>query len=103
MVQCMEAWIVADPSALALYYGTGFHPRSLPARDNLEEEPKLEIYSKLAKATKDTRKGEYSEANHAKIKHASKLLALLDTKIVARRCPRFSALTTWLDEQIQKV
>lgn len=76
--------------------------RSLPVRDNLEEEPKPELYDKLAKATKDTSKGEYSEANKAKIRHASKLLALIDPKKVADRCPRFLTFTSWLDDEIRK-
>jgi Domain of unknown function (DUF4276) len=102
MVQCMEAWIISDPDALARYYGKDFHPNSLPTRANLEEEPKSEVYGKLAKATKNTSKGEYSasDKNHSKIKHASKLLSLIDPMKVAVRCPRFAALTSWLDEQI---
>lgn len=101
MVQCMETWIVADPGALGTFYGKGFHARSLPIRENLEEEPKSEVYDKLAKATKNTSKGEYSAANHSKIKHASKLLACIDAKKVAVRCSRFAALVGWLDEQIK--
>lgn len=96
MVQCMEAWIVADPETLTGYYGKGFRAKSLPVRKNLEEEPKLQIYDKLAKATKGTSKGEYS-----KIKHASKLLTLIETRKVASRCSRFATLTKWLDEQIE--
>ena len=99
MVRCMEAWIVADREGLAKYYlvkGVGFYVNALPARDNLEDEPKKSLYDKLQKATRDATKGEY-----AKIKHASKLLGLIDPKKVAARCPRFATFTSWLDEQIQ--
>jgi Domain of unknown function (DUF4276) len=100
MVQCMEAWILADPESLGSYYGKGFRANSLPARPNLEDEPKLDVYSKFAKATKDTSKGPYSEANNAKIKHASALLALIDPKKVAARCHRFATFISWIDAQI---
>jgi Domain of unknown function (DUF4276) len=102
MVQCVEAWIVADPGSLANYYGKGFRAGRLPSRLNLEDEPKPDVYSKFAKATKDARKGPYSEANNAKIKHASALLTLIDPKKVAARCPRFVTFITWLDVQIGK-
>ena len=91
----MEAWIVADPEALAEFYGKKFHASKLPVRQNLEEEPKESINDNLAKATKDTSKGAY-----AKIRHASKLLGLIDTNKVAVRCPRFATFTTWLERRI---
>jgi hypothetical protein len=45
MAQCMEAWIVADSDALADFYGKNFLNSSLPTRQNLEDEPKKEIYA----------------------------------------------------------
>ncbi|MGL4461773.1 MAG: DUF4276 family protein [Planctomycetia bacterium] len=98
MVQTMEAWIVADPEALKQYYGANFHAQSLPARENLEEEPKVDLTNKLAKATKDTVKGVY-----AKIEHASKLLERIDPDKIAARCPRFQLFRKWLSDRIAAV
>jgi hypothetical protein len=95
MVRCMEAWIVSDPEALGGFYGQGFRAKDLPVRVILEDEPKAELYEKLARATKGTSKGVY-----LKIKHASKLLGLVDPVKVATRCPRFATFISWLDEQI---
>lgn len=92
MVRCMEAWIVADPEALAAYYGQGFVPNALPARPNLEDESKPDIYDKLARATGGTQKGPYG-----KIKHASQLLQRIEPAKVARRCPRFADLLRELE------
>ena len=97
MVQCMEAWIVADSDALAMYYGKGFAQNVLPARNNIEEEPKPDVYTKLATATRNTRKGEYG-----KIRHASQLLQRIDANKVAQRCPRFATFTRWLTESIDR-
>ena len=95
MVQCMEAWIVADPEELAAYYGKRFHAKSLPNRQDLEEEPKPDLLDKLKKATQKTQKGEY-----AKIKHASNLLARIDQGRVSQRCARFATFTAWLSSEI---
>lgn len=98
----MEAWIVADPEALSDYFGDGFKAGKLPVRTNLEEEPKDSVHSKLADATKGTSKGEYSPANHSKIRHASRLLARIDATKVATRCPRFATFSRWLSDLIDR-
>lgn len=95
MVQCMEAWIVADPEALEIIYKQKFHRQKLPARPILEEEPKADIFAKLEAATKDTQMGKYS-----KIDHASRVLAMIDPNKVAKRCPRFAIFRQWLMETI---
>lgn len=95
MVQCMEAWIVADPDALAYFYSQRFARNALPVRQNLEEEPKTDIYDKLARATRNTQKGEYG-----KLKHASRLLQRIDPAKVVQRCPRFATFTQWLGQAI---
>lgn len=97
MVQCMEAWIVADPEALENFYKQDFRRARLPARANLEDEPKADIYAKLEAATKETRKGLY-----AKIEHAGKLLLLIDPEKVASRCRRFSIFREWLNASIDQ-
>ncbi len=96
MVHCMEAWIVADPEALASYYQKEFQAKYLPNRNNLEDEAKPQLHAKLKRATEKCQKGEY-----AKIAHASKLLGKIDPKKVTIRCPRFATLIEWLAEKIE--
>jgi len=96
MVRCMEAWIVADSEALASWYGQGFHANRLPQRQNLEEEPKRDLFDKLGRATGETQKGTYE-----KIGHASKLLAIVSPEKVAVRCPCYKEFTEWLSAQIE--
>ncbi|MBA0188567.1 MULTISPECIES: DUF4276 family protein [Pectobacterium] len=100
MAQCMEAWIVSDPEALVRFYGQHFTQNVLPARRNLEEEPKEDIYTKLARASssKKITKGEYG-----KITHASRLLPMLDTNKISSRCPRFSLLVQYLTKVIEGI
>jgi|GEM_PF-903312 hypothetical protein len=96
MAQTMEAWLVADPEALASYYGQHFHMNALPVRDDLEEESKIDCANKLAAATRPTQKGEYQ-----KIRHAADLLGRISPDKVRKRCPRaeimFSTLTRLIE------
>ncbi len=81
MVQAMEAWIVADPSALAKYYGQGFRLAALPKTQNPEDVSKQDLERGLRQATQGTSKGRYH-----KIRHASDLLRRIDASAVTSRC-----------------
>ncbi len=91
MAQCMEAWLVADPEALADYYKQGFNTNALSNRINLEEEPKVQIYAALEAATRQTQKG-----NYGKIKHASELLKRVSQAKARKRCRHCDRLFTTL-------
>lgn len=94
MVQCMEAWFLADKDHLAGYYGQGFIPRHLPGKANVEQVAKADAMRGLKMATRGTKKGEYSKGSHsfeileginpAKIKnlpHVKRLFVVLDAKL----------------------
>jgi hypothetical protein len=97
MVQAMEAWIVADPDALAAYYGQKFRRNALPKAQNLETIGKDDVAKALKEATCDTQKGTYH-----KIRHASDLLKKIDRTKVQKRCPRCACLFDTLIGLIQK-
>jgi hypothetical protein len=97
MVQTMEAWIVADPEALAEYYGQGFNANALPVSNNLEKVAKSAIAAALDNATKNTKtKGKYH-----KIKHASDLLRKIAPQKVKQRCPNCARMFTSLGQTIR--
>ena len=95
MVQTMETWIVADPEALARYYGQGFKFDRLSHWTDLELEPKTQIENRLRAATRRTTKGRYH-----KIKHASELLRRIDPARVRARCPHCKRFFEDLDRVI---
>jgi hypothetical protein len=97
MVECMEAWIVADVDALKAFYGQGFAAAALPQRSNLEEESKKDVAEKLKKATEKTQKGAYH-----KIRHASRILQKIDPQKVTERCPRFRTFLYALEKSIME-
>jgi hypothetical protein len=61
MVQCMEAWFVADRAALRRFYGRKLHEKSLPRNQDVEDIPKSDVLRALNKATK----GQYDKGSHA--------------------------------------
>ncbi len=91
MVQMMEAWFLADPEALATYYGQGFGKNALPGRLVVEEVPKVDIESALKSATEKTQKKRYH-----KIRHGADLLAKIDPVKVRKRAPHCERLLTML-------
>ena len=88
MIQSMETWIVADPDALAGYYGRDFAGNAIPGRGaDLEALDRGEIMRGLARATRRTAKREYQ-----KIRDGSLLLEKIDPATVQGRCPACSRL-----------
>ena len=65
MVQCMEAWFLADKDALAGYFGSGFNPNALPGRPGIEEVSKSEIEQGLKMASRNCKKGRYAKGSHS--------------------------------------
>ena len=73
MVQCMEAWFLADREALIEFYGQGFLAGSLPGQPNIEQILKRSLLPVLKHASKQTSKGPYH-----KTRHGFAVLALID-------------------------
>ncbi|GAA6619694.1 DUF4276 family protein [Scytonema sp. NUACC26] len=96
MVQAMEAWFIADIDTLKKFYGRGFKENVLPKNSNVETIDKDSLEPCLKNATCNTSKGEYQ-----KIKHASKLLELLNTNKVRSASPYCDRFFTMLIEMIE--
>jgi hypothetical protein len=82
MVECMEAWFLADRPALAGYFGQHFQESALPANPKVEAVPKLDLLKGLEQATRQTSKGAY-----AKGKHSFPILGALDPAKVEAVAP----------------
>lgn len=66
MVECMEAWFLADRETLKRFFGKDFHENSLPAKGaTVEGVTKGAIYGSLSNATKKCQKGEYGKGAHS--------------------------------------
>lgn len=96
MVQTMEAWFIADVETLKKFYGKDFKENAIPKNSNVETVEKDRLEPSLKAATANTTKGEYQ-----KIKHASKLLELLDVGRVRQASPHCDRLFTTLQETMK--
>ena len=75
MVQCMEAWFVADRQSLGAYFGKDFKAAALPARDDVEAIAKDDLEPALKQATKSCSKG---KGIYRKGRHSFELLGCLE-------------------------
>jgi hypothetical protein len=84
MVQCMEAWLLADREVLKAFFGQGCKESSLPAPSgSVEAITKVQLYKSLADATRDCRtKGQYGKGEHS-----FRLLSLADATKVTSASP----------------
>jgi len=96
MVQTMEAWFIADIETLRKFYGQGFKVSGIPKNANIESIAKDNLEPTLKTATANTTKGEYH-----KIKHAYKLLELLDVDKVSQASPYCDRLFNTLRSRIR--
>lgn len=81
MVELMEAWFLADPDAVALYYDDEkFSKKAIGKTQDVEKVPKAEVIDRLKRATRQTTKGQYN-----KVTHAPKLLESIDPDLVKER------------------
>ena len=90
MVQCMEAWLLADREALQAFYARGFAVNALPGAVDVESIWKPMVMSSLERASKQSQKGEYH-----KTRHAYALLQLIDpakVRAASRHAARFRAV-----------
>jgi hypothetical protein len=97
MVQIMETWIICDLEALRKFYGSQLNEIAKMNIANVESVSKSVIMDALKKATNSTTKGIYH-----KIKHASKLLELVDAGIVRKYCPSCDNFFNAIEGQIEK-
>ncbi|HYW10632.1 MAG TPA: DUF4276 family protein [Longimicrobium sp.] len=95
MAQVMESWFLADPDALAGFYGPQFGIKQIPPRKNVEEVPKSEVEAVLKGSTTKTSKGEYH-----KIRHGAPILESLNADRVRSRAPHCNRLFEALQEAI---
>lgn len=79
MAQAMEAWFVADPEALAAFYGRGFRRSALPNTAKIETVSKQDVFARLNAAVKKTAKKQYAK------RHAPDLLQRLNSERVRQR------------------
>ncbi|MEJ1932322.1 DUF4276 family protein [Nostoc sp. NIES-2111] len=96
MVQSMEAWFIADVETLKKFYGQDFKENAIPKNSNVETVEKDRLEPSLKAATGKTTKGEYQ-----KIKHASKLLELLDVSKIRQASPYCDRLFTTLEAKMK--
>ena len=88
MVQCMEAWFLADMECLAEFFGQGFNRNALPRRTEVEAVPKKDLLDGLKNATRGCKsKGGYSKGSHS-----FSILKEVDPVRVMRASPRARSL-----------
>ena len=75
MVQCMEAWFVADRQSLRAYFGRDFRAAALPKQHNVESIAKDDLERMLKQATRSCSKG---KGTYEKGRHSFDLLGCLD-------------------------
>ncbi len=96
MVQCMEAWFLADKACLSTFFGQGFAVNSLPANPNVEKVSKEDIFAGLDQATRNTKK----KGKYGKGKHSFEILGRIHPDKVRNASPHAEYLLKTLENTI---
>lgn len=96
MTTCMESWIMADHSALKIFYGSRLHDSALFPIHDLERRLRYDVQEHLIHATADCGNGK----GYKKGEHSFKLLASLDPEVLSRHLPHFHRFRQTLDEKL---
>lgn len=78
MVECMEAWLIADRRAMQEYYGPDFRLGAIPSRRDVEQVAKADVYAALERATHPCGRGK----QYDKGGHSFKLLRMCDPAVI---------------------
>jgi len=65
MVQCMEAWFLADIDTLENYFGCKVNRKNFPELQNIEEVEKADVFNRLKSIARQSRLGEYRKGSHS--------------------------------------
>lgn len=97
MVQCMEAWFLADRETLAAVFGNSFRPGVLPGQPQVEEVRKQDVLQGLENAARDcqTRRG------YRKGRDSFDILSRLDPGLVAAASPHAERFLNTLRAKLQ--
>jgi hypothetical protein len=96
MVQCMEAWLVTDGTALEKCFGDKLRAGALPTNPDIEAVSKRDVLAALDAAVKPTPTGRY-----LKVEHGAKILANLNPKSVGDRSRHAKSLHEFLRSSLQ--
>ena len=96
MVQCMEAWFLADLQTLSRVFGNGFRPSALPRRADIEQIPKRDLLRGLDNAARDSR----TRRGYKKGRDSFQLLEELDPEKVTAASPHAKRLVDVLKAKL---
>ena len=96
MVQCMEAWFLADLKSLENYFGRNFSANALPKEGNVEVIPKDDLLDRIKLATRKTR----NNKAYDKGDDTFRILEILDPELVCKASPRAKHLIDVLRKRL---
>ncbi|MEK7831977.1 MAG: DUF4276 family protein [Acidobacteriota bacterium] len=98
MATCMETWIMADQSALSVFFGQHLQTSALLPVLNLEARTRDEVQDKLVWATRNCGR----DRSYAKGKRSFKVLEHLKPDTLQKHLPHFRRFVSTLERHLKK-